>query len=112
MLGWYKVNIEPVFEQARQAIIVGLGKTGKLDIEFGYWWASYIKNSVIFFELMLIEKYSGQSAFSMRLLMEIAADALFMSKHSENINELRRQYLAQLDSFKTEFVCCIFTEGW
>lgn len=100
MSTWYEVNIKPVFEQARQAIVIELEETGKLDIEFGYWWASYIKNSVIFFELMMIDKYSNQSSFSMRLLMEISADALFMSEYPENISESREQYLAKLDAFK------------
>lgn len=100
--GWYKVNIEPVFEQARQSIINDLGKAGKLNIEFEYWWASYIKNSVILFELMMVDKYSNQTAFTMRLVMEIAADSLFVSDYPENVAELRNYYTTRLENFTTK----------
>lgn len=62
--GWYTTNIYPIFNQAR-TVIIPLGKQGKLIPEYGYWWASYLKNSVVLLELMLINKYSNQSAFTM-----------------------------------------------
>lgn len=92
MQGWYKNNIFPVFEQAKNSII-SLGEQDRLIPEFGYWWASYIKNSMILLELMLVDKYSNQSAFSMRILMEIAADVLFISKNKNNIDVFRKYYI-------------------
>lgn len=92
MAGWYKNHIFPVFEQARKTIIP-LGKADKIIPEFGYWWASYIKNSKILLELMLVGNYSNQCAFTMRILMEIAADVLFMSQNKDNVNEFRKYYI-------------------
>ena len=100
MQNWYQHNIFPVFEQANSKII-SLGKEEKLIIEFGYWWAGYIKNSVILFELMLINKYSNQSAFTMRMVMEMAADVLFMSLNQSNIDEFRKYYINGLAEIKS-----------
>lgn len=99
MEGWYKNNIFPIFEQAR-GVIIPLGKADKLIPEFGYWWATYIKNSVILLELMLIDKYSNQSAFTMRMLMEISADVLFMSQNKDNIDAFRKHYIYDPDKIK------------
>ena len=99
MEGWYKNNIFPIFEQAR-GVIIPLGKADKLIPEFGYWWATYIKNSVILLELMLIDKYSNQSAFTMRMLMEISADVLFMSQNKNNIDAFRKHYIYDPDKIK------------
>ncbi len=99
MQGWYKNNIFPIFEQARGAIIP-LGKADKLIPEFGYWWAAYIKNSVILLELMLIDKYSNQSAFTMRILMEISADVMFMSQNKDNVDTFRKHYVFDPDKIK------------
>lgn len=99
MQGWYKNNIFPIFEQASGAIIP-LGKADKLIPEFGYWWTTYIKNSVILLELMLIDKYSNQSAFTMRMLMEISADVLFMSQNQNNVDVFREYYVYDPDKIK------------
>ncbi len=99
MQGWYKNNIFPIFEQAR-GVIIPLGKADKLIPEFGYWWATYIKNSVILLELMLIDKYSNQSAFTMRMLMEISADVLFMSRNQNNVDVFRKYYVYDPDKIK------------
>lgn len=99
MEGWYKNNIFPIFEQAR-GVIIPLGKADKLIPEFGYWWATYIKNSVILLELMLIDKYSNQSAFTMRMLMEISADVLFMSQNQSNVDTFREYYVYDPEKIK------------
>ena len=99
MKGWHKNNIFPIFEQAR-GVIIPLCKADKLIPEFGYWWATYIKNSVILLELMLIDKYSNQSAFTMRMLMEISADVLFMSQNKDNIDTFRKHYIYNPDKIK------------
>ena len=99
MQGWYKNNIFPIFEQA-SGVIIPLGKADKLIPEFGYWWTTYIKNSVILLELMLIDKYSNQSAFTMRMLMEISADVLFMSQNQNNVDVFREYYVYDPDKIK------------
>lgn len=99
MQGWYKNNIFPIFEQA-SGVIIPLGKADKLIPEFGYWWTTYIKNSVILLELMLIDKYSNQSAFTMRILMEISTDVLFMSQNEGNVDIFRNHYVFDPDKIK------------
>lgn len=96
---WYITNILPALSQAG-AIIVSLGKNEKLIEEFGYWWAEYAKNSVILFEMMLVDKYSNQSAFTMRVIMEIAADALFISGNKNNLDEFRKYYVLNPERIK------------
>lgn len=97
--GWYQTNLLPPFEESSKTICE-LGKTGSLIPEFGYWWALYTKNSVVFFELMLVDKYSNQAAFTMRILMEISADSLYLSKHPEQIGKFRINYMRKPEIIK------------
>lgn len=99
MRGWHKTNLLPIYDQAKN-VIGDLYKKGKLPPEYGYWWASYVKNSIILFEIMMIDKYSNQSAFTMRMLMEISADVLFMSVQQGNIAEFRKYYIDEPKTIK------------
>lgn len=99
MQSWHKTNLLPIYDQAK-SVIGDLYKKDKLPPEYGYWWASYVKNSIILFEIMMIDKYSNQSAFTMRMLMEISADVLFMSVQQENVVEFRKYYINEPERIK------------
>ena len=99
MRGWHKTNLLPIYDQAKN-VIGDLRKKDKLLPEYGYWWTSYVKNSMILFEIMMIDKYSNQSAFTMRILMEISADVLFMSEQQENVVKFRKYYIDEPKKIK------------
>ena len=99
MRGWHKTNLLPIYDQTKN-VIGDLRKKEKIPPEYMYWWTSYVKNSIILFEIMMIDKYSNQSAFTMRILMEISADVLFMSAQQENIERFRKHYIDEARKIK------------
>ena len=54
-------------------------------------WVCFAKNSNVAFELLLSRDTSYQVAQTMRLLVELTADASFIVSHKENVNHLKSE---------------------
>lgn len=60
------------------------------DIIFGYWVSLFYRNSLVLFDNCSKALFLSQSLFTIRLLLEIAADVSFISKYPENIKSFKK----------------------
>lgn len=60
------------------------------DIVFGYWASLFYRNSLVLFDSCSKALFLSQSLFTIRLLLEIAADISFISKYPDNLKQFKQ----------------------
>ena len=72
------------------------GDKNSADIVFGYWVSLFYRNSLVLFDNCSKALFLSQSLFTIRLLLEIAADASYINKYPENLKSFKEIH----DSFR------------
>ena len=83
---WVNEELMPFFANHETAMV-----QNKADELFVDIWRCFAKNSCALFELLPMKSTSYQIAQTMRLLVELTADANFISKHDENVVHLKKR---------------------
>ena len=73
------------------------GDKNDADIVFGYWVSLFYRNSLVLFDSCSKALYLSQNLFTIRLLIEIAADISFICKYPENLSTFKKLHKSYED---------------
>ena len=81
---WLKSELLPLLNDVNRKLVEN-GKKHNTDIAFAEWWAVFIKDTVVLFEILEKKNQTRQFAMTIRSLIEFAADVSFLSKFPKKL---------------------------